>query len=70
MQLFIKIFLNGAEYQLAKQLTVTELLQQLSIDAQQIAVEKNAEIISRSTYDNVHICAGDAIELVEFVGGG
>jgi thiamine biosynthesis protein ThiS len=67
----MQITLNGTTHLLKKSpVTVTELLAELHIDVTQIAVEKNLAIIPKSQYHSTEIHSGDAIELVEFVGGG
>jgi thiamine biosynthesis protein ThiS len=35
-----------------------------------VAVERNREIVSRSTYGVVVLQEGDALEIVHFIGGG
>lgn len=51
-------------------LTVALLLEQLRVDTRQVAVEKNCEIVPKSQYERTILQHNDAIELVEFVGGG
>ncbi len=67
----MQITINGEPHTLdADGLSITELLQRLNVDVTQVAVEKNLEIIPKSRYEQESVAAGDAIELVEFVGGG
>jgi len=35
-----------------------------------VAVERNREIVPKSTYATVRLAEGDRIEIVQFVGGG
>ena len=51
-------------------LTVTALLAHLEIDARRVAVELNETVIKKALYDDTPIAAGDAVEIVNFVGGG
>lgn len=37
---------------------------------ERIAVERNGQIVPRSTYEEVFLKDGDSIEIVHFVGGG
>jgi thiamine biosynthesis protein ThiS len=64
------ISLNGDPHELAGPLTVTELLQQLKIDARRVAVEHNLVVLKRATFDTVVVREGDQVEIVNFVGGG
>jgi thiamine biosynthesis protein ThiS len=64
------ITLNGERYELDAPLSVAALLERLTIDPRRVAVERNLEILKRSTYAAVIIQDGDAIEIVNFVGGG
>ena len=47
-----------------------EVLGELGLDPRKVAVERNLEIVPRSTFGDVHVDEGDAYEIVHFVGGG
>ena len=64
------IILNGDPYELAQPLSVSELLTRLEIDARRVAVEHNLTIVKRAAFDSTIVADGDAIEIVNFVGGG
>jgi thiamine biosynthesis protein ThiS len=49
---------------------VSALLAQLEIDARRVAVEHNLVVLKRDTFDRVIVQEGDAVEIVNFVGGG
>lgn len=66
----MQITLNGSPYTLNENITVAELVTQLAIDTKQVAVEKNREIVPKSTYGKTSILEGDEIEIVSFIGGG
>jgi sulfur carrier protein len=66
----ISLRVNGDSRQFAGQLTVRELLEQLSVSAPAIAVEVNREIVPRSRYQTHELKHGDQVEIVTFVGGG
>jgi thiazole synthase len=51
-------------------MTVDELLKHLSLDPAKVAVERNLEIVPRSTYPAVGLSEGDRLEIVQFIGGG
>jgi thiamine biosynthesis protein ThiS len=66
----IIISLNGEERRVAAGLTVAGLIGELGLDTRKVAVERNREIVPRSTYDAVALAAGDELEIVHFIGGG
>jgi sulfur carrier protein len=66
----IAITVNGKERRVAPGLTVAALLRELGLHPQLVVVEHNREILDRARYDATPIRAGDALELVHFVGGG
>jgi len=49
---------------------VRGLLERLGLDPAKIAVERNLEIVPRSTYGQVALTDGDRLEIVHFIGGG
>src|SRR6201996_8915979 len=64
------VTLNGEARALEAGLTVKAMLLSLGLDPAKIAVERNLEIVPRSTYDQVPVHAGDRFEIVHFIGGG
>jgi sulfur carrier protein len=52
------------------EMTVTELIQIMSLTGKRIAIECNSEIVPRSQYENTHLKEGDVLEIVGAVGGG
>jgi thiamine biosynthesis protein ThiS len=66
----VTITLNGDPFDVARPLTVSELLAQLEIDPRRIAVEHNLVVLKRTAFDQTIVNAGDQIEIVNFVGGG
>lgn len=64
------ITLNGDPFDITTPLTVSGLLAHLQIDPRRVAVEYNLLVLKRTTYDTTHLCAGDQVEIVNFVGGG
>ncbi|MGD2215467.1 MAG: sulfur carrier protein ThiS [Gemmatimonadales bacterium] len=66
----IIISLNGEERVVPAGLTVSGLLAHLGLHERLVVVELNREILRRGRYKEVPVSAGDAIELVQFVGGG
>jgi thiamine biosynthesis protein ThiS len=70
MQGKLTITLNGDRFEVAGPLTVTDLLTRLQIEPQRVAVEHNLNVVKRTAYAETMVREGDAIEIVNFVGGG
>jgi thiamine biosynthesis protein ThiS len=66
----VTILLNGDPYEVAGPLTVSALLAHLEIDARRVAVEHNLVVLKRAAFDTAEVQEGDAVEIVNFVGGG
>jgi thiamine biosynthesis protein ThiS len=64
------IRVNGDERRMASGLTIAEMLGKLGLDHRKVAVERNLEIVPRSTLGDVMVADGDTYEIVHFVGGG
>ena len=65
----INIMLNGEQRQV-REGSVADLVASLGLDVKKVAVERNREIVPRSTLGEVPLAEGDALEIVHFVGGG
>lgn len=66
----ISIQLNGELRQIAPGLTLAQLVSDIGLDPAKVAVERNREIVPRSTLAHVSVGDGDQLEIVHFVGGG
>lgn len=66
----MKIKVNGKEITLEAPCSVAEFVAGENYPIHQIAVEKNKEIIPKSTYESNMLADGDVLEVVTFVGGG
>ncbi len=66
----MQVTINGEGRDLPAPLSVDQLLKDLGLDPQKIAVERNLEIVPRSLYPETTVVAGDRLEIVKFVGGG
>ncbi len=66
----ITIKLNGESRKFPQPLNVAELVEQLGYTGKRIALERNGEIVPRSSYANVRLADGDQLEVVVAVGGG
>ncbi len=66
----IKIILNGEEKVLTRKMTVYELIQELELNTNKIAVEKDLEIVTSDKFKEVILDEGARVEIVHFIGGG
>lgn len=66
----IDITVNGEKKSISQDLTMSGLLQSLGLDEKKVAIERNKEIVPKSTFGAVKIDPGDALEIVHFIGGG
>ncbi|MGP1282427.1 MAG: sulfur carrier protein ThiS [Parasphingopyxis sp.] len=67
----ISIRVNGEHRRVHKGLTLAALASEvLGLDPAKVAVERNLEVVPRSTLGNVLVEDGDELEIVHFVGGG
>ena len=66
----VSIRVNGAHRRVREGLSVAELALELGLEPTKVAVERNLEIVPRSTLGEVPVEDGDDFEIVTFVGGG
>lgn len=66
----ISIMLNGDARCVAQGLSIADLVRSLDLEPEKVAVERNREIVPRSTLADVALNEGDELEIVHFVGGG
>ncbi|HBZ47319.1 MAG TPA: sulfur carrier protein ThiS [Stenotrophomonas sp.] len=67
---FVNITLNGEPRQLPQSATVQDLLQAEHLAERRVAVEVNAEIVTRSLHTTHVLEDGDVVEIVHALGGG
>lgn len=66
----MQVTVNGTARSIPDGLTVRGLLEHLALTEGPVAVEINRAIVPRARHAEHAIAAGDAIEIVHFVGGG
>ncbi|SFR87755.1 sulfur carrier protein ThiS [Sphingomonas jatrophae] len=66
----LSIRLNGEHRRVRDGITIAELAGELGLVPEKVAVERNLEVVPRSTLANVRVEDGDELEIVHFVGGG
>ncbi|HEY5932931.1 MAG TPA: sulfur carrier protein ThiS [Nitrospira sp.] len=70
MESTIQIHVNGQARTWRSSATVADLLQDLDIRTERVAVELNLEILDRATFDQRPLKDGDQVEILGFIGGG
>ena len=66
----LSIRVNGEHRRVRAGVSIAELALELGLEPAKVAVERNLEIVPRSTLDEVKVEDGDEYEIVTFVGGG
>ena len=64
------IRVNGEHKRVPGGVSIVEMLNEIGVDPAKVAVERNLEIVPRSTLAQVCVEDGDDFEIVHFVGGG
>jgi sulfur carrier protein len=66
----MQVVVNGTARDVPDELTIAGLVAHLGLADGPVAVEINREIVPRAEHGTRKVAAGDAIEIVHFVGGG
>ena len=66
----VGIRVNGEHRRVPDGVSITEMLNEIGIDPAKVAVERNLEIVPRSSLGELWVEDGDDYEIVHFVGGG
>ena len=66
----LAIQVNGEPRRVSAGLSITQMLVELRLDPQRVAVERNRDVVPRSQLGEVEVQDGDEYEIVHFVGGG
>lgn len=66
----MSIKVNGQTKEIANGTTLAELLNQMKLNLDCVAVERNLEVVERNTFATVKLNTDDTLEIVQFVGGG
>ncbi|MFL0414478.1 sulfur carrier protein ThiS [uncultured Sphingomonas sp.] len=66
----ISITVNGEHRRVVAGITLAQLATELGLVPEKVAVERNLEVVPRSTLKDVVVEDGDDLEIVHFVGGG
>jgi thiamine biosynthesis protein ThiS len=66
----ISVTVNGESRAIAAGSSIAAMLEAIGLDPRKVAVERNLEVVPRSTLADVRVNDGDSFEIVHFVGGG
>ena len=66
----LQVRVNGEHRRVTRGTSIAEMVGQLGLEPGRVAVERNLEIVARSTFAQVCVEDGDDYEIVHFVGGG
>ncbi len=64
------ITVNGTTRTVPEGWKIVDLLSEVGMPAERVAVEVNQQIIDRRDYVTTRLHAGDRVEIITFVGGG
>ena len=66
----LQVRVNGEHRRVDSGISISELVREIGFDPVRVAVERNLEVVPRSTLEEVQVEDGDDYEIVRFVGGG
>ncbi len=66
----MEVMLNGEKRDFPDGVTVAQLLQQLQIQPERVAVEVNLTVLKRAQLPGIALKSGDQVEIVQLIGGG
>ena len=66
----MKVLINGEVKEIAAKINLQELLKNLSLPSERIAVELNKQVVRKKDWEMTTLNDTDKIEIIHFVGGG
>jgi len=66
----MNIIVNGQDKECREEITVEELLKELSLEGKVMAAAVNMDIVKQNNWNTHKLNDGDKLELLDFVGGG
>ena len=66
----IKIQINGKLNRINDKTKLSELVQNLKVPLQKVAIELNEKIVDKKKLNKTYLKRNDKIEIVHFIGGG
>ena len=66
----MQIKVNGEALEVPESATLEQLVTQLALAPERLAIELNREVVRRADWPRTSLAEGDRVEIVHFVGGG
>jgi thiamine biosynthesis protein ThiS len=66
----LRININGETRDVPDSLSLSDLVEHLSLAPERLAIEFNREVVRRADWPRTQLSEGDQLEIVHFVGGG
>jgi thiamine biosynthesis protein ThiS len=66
----LQLTVNGQVRGAPEGTTVAHLIDEMELDPQRVAVERNGDVVPRARWASTRLEDGDRLEIVTFVGGG
>ncbi|HXH68707.1 MAG TPA: sulfur carrier protein ThiS [Pyrinomonadaceae bacterium] len=66
----MRVSINGETKEIPNEVNLSELLKNLSLPSERVAIELNKEVIRKRDWEHVKVADADKIEIIHFVGGG
>jgi thiamine biosynthesis protein ThiS len=66
----LRVQINGEAREVADELKLGELVNELALAPERVAIEVNQEVVRRNLWPTTTLADGDRIEIVHFVAGG
>ena len=66
----MRVHINGEARELADGMSLTDLVRELSLVPERVAIELNHQVVRRGEWSQTLLKDADRIEIVHFVGGG
>ena len=66
----MNIVINGESKEFSEEITLSKLLQELSLEGKVMAAAVNMNIVKQNEWDKYILQDTDKLELLDFVGGG
>lgn len=66
----MNITLNGEAHVVESGISLQQLLDRLEVNCDALVVQRNDDIVARTSFSDTALAEGDTLELVRFVGGG
>jgi thiamine biosynthesis protein ThiS len=66
----MQVTINGEKRELAANLSISEMLKNLELPSERVAIELNKQVVRKKDWENIKVNDADKIEVIHFVGGG